>query len=688
MAGEPYKTTNLYEQEPQVLKGITDLLDGFKKSGRSVKRQCKVKGRHTMRTIALLSVILTSCCVALAQAEISIIPKPAKMAVSGGEFTLSAKTAIVADASLAKVLKDALATATGYDLETVASGGDNSVALTLDAKLADKLGDEGYTLSVTKSGVTIQAATEAGSFYGIQTLRQLLPPEIYSSKKVEGVAWTVPCVEITDRPRFEWRGMHLDVARHYMPTDFIRKYIDLMVIHKLNRFHLHLTDDQAWRIEIKKYPELTQKGSSKGARGTDYGKPMFYTQDEMREIVAYAAQRHIIMIPEIEVPGHSGAARGVHREWSGGRALNLQEGTIAAFHDIFKEVMDVFPGPYLHVGGDEVRSNWLDNEADRKVVEKLGLKKSKIQEWLQGRLVEPIRAAKRRPVMWYMDQSWLDAKKRGKQADGKEYPISKDTIVMGWFGPGRSMRAVKAGYDVVMNPMVPTYFDYRNQRDDPVGGGRVNTLDMVYGFDPLPAGTLDEKSAKRILGVQGQLWSESMPSTKVVESKSFPRTCALAEVAWTPQDQRDYAQFTGRMKTHYQRLDVLDVNYYKLKTPMTVIATESLTTDKAGQPQKFEWTISPHLKGAGAYQIMFNTARFNQPIVVKNVQLTCNGKPVFTSDRVANTSRAEGGKRSGIFDFTLPEHKQAGTYALRAEITRIGKGKAYGMELCIRKVSP
>jgi len=175
-----------------------------------------------MRTITLLLAILTCWSGALAQSEISIVPKPVKMTVSGGEFTLSAKTVIVADAALAKVLKDDLSPATGYDLKNATSGGDNSIVVTLEAKLADKIGSEGYTLSVTKRGVTIRAAAEAGAFYGIQTLRQLLPSEIYANKKVESVAWTVPCVEITDRPRFEWRGMHLDVARHYMPTDFIR----------------------------------------------------------------------------------------------------------------------------------------------------------------------------------------------------------------------------------------------------------------------------------------------------------------------------------------------------------------------------------------------------------------------------------------------------------------------------------
>jgi len=632
-------------------------------------------------TALCLAVILPWWSAALAAEELSIIPAPAKVAVSDGTFTLTPKTTLVADAALAAQLKAALEPATGYAFETAAAGKDNSIVLTQDVGLSDTLGDEGYTLSVSTKGVAIRAASEAGLFYGIQTLRQLLPPEIYKAGKVEAVAWTIPCFAITESPRFEWRGMMLDVARHYQPVEFIRKYIDLMAIHKLNRFHLHLTDNEAWRVEIKKYPDLTQKSSSEGKR-LSYGKPTFYTQDELCAIVAYAAQRHIIVIPEIDVPGHSRAAVSASGGKWGGRSLNLQEGTIEAYHDIFTELMEIFPGPYIHVGGDEVGANWLKNEADLKVIEAHGIKKtaSHVQEWLQSRLVEPIRSAKRRPVMWYMDPSWLGKSKRHQE--GKEFPISKDTVVMGWFDPGRSMLAAQAGYDVVMNPMLGTYFDYRTQRDSPIGQGRVNTLDDVYGFDPL-AGVTEEKTARHILGTQGQLWSESMTDPNIVESKSFPRTCALAEVAWTPQDLRDYAQFTGRMKTHYQRLDALKVNYYKLKTPMTVIATETL--EKTGQVTKFEWDISRHLTGAGAYRIMFDTWRFTHLIEVKGVQLTCNGKTVFSSDRVANTTKAEGGKSTGAYDFELPQYDPNGTYVLKTEITRIGKGKPWDMDLCIRK---
>jgi len=284
--------------------------------------------------------------------------------------------------------------------------------------------------------------------------------------------------------------------------------------------------------------------------------------------------------------------------------------------------------------------------------------------------------------MWFMDQSWLDEKKKkGKQVEGKEYPISKDTIVMGWFDPDRSMRAAKAGYDVVMNPMVGTYFDYRNQRDSPIGSGRVNSLDMVYGFDPLPTGTLDEKAAKHILGTQGQLWSESMTSLKIVESKSFPRTCALAEVAWTPQDLRDYKQFTTRMKTHYRRLDVLNVNYYKLKIPMTVVATEQIVK----KPKKFEWPISTHLNGSGTYRVLFDTSRYNHYIEIKNLQLTCNGKPVFTSARIADTRND--GKLAAIYDIKLPEHDPKGSYVLKAEL-KIAHKRDCTMYLCIRKKKP
>ena len=276
----------------------------------------------------------------------------------------------------------------------------------------------------------------------------------------------------------------LDVARHYQPVEFIYKYLDLMAIHKLNRFHLHLTDSKAWRVEIKKYPELALKtahiaGSGKN-RNNNYPKPMYYTQDELREIVAYAAERHIVVIPEIDIPGHSRAAMGVHPEWSCGGDLSLQDVTINAYREIFKELTEVFPGPYIHVGGDEVRAQWLKSPADLKVVEKNHLPKDngKIQEWLQGQITGPMRTAGRRPVMWFMEGRW--------KAD--ESTVSKDTIIMSWFTVEDGLDTAKAGYDVVINPKHPTYFDYRIQRDSPIPCISLNTLKMAYEWDPLPAG--------------------------------------------------------------------------------------------------------------------------------------------------------------------------------------------------------
>ena len=597
---------------------------------------------------------------------ISIIPLPEKIEKTGGTFALTSKTLLVASVPQAKIVDQYLGTATGYHFRISKEGDDNCITLIQDDQLARELGVEGYKLSVTLKGVTIQAAGEAGVFYGLQTLRQLLPAEIYQKKQVEGVAWTIPCVEITDSPRFEWRGMMLDVARHYQPVDFIHKYIDLMAIHKLNRFHLHLTDHNAWRVEIKKYPELTAKGSG--------GK--FYSQKELRDIVLYAAKQHIVVIPEIESPGHSGAALRVHPEWRTGHAVNLQETTIAAFHTIFKEVMEIFPSEYIHVGGDEVWASWLNNEADLQVIDKQGLSKNNlaIQEWLQGRLIEPILAARRRPAMWFMKESW----------DIGESPLSKDTLILGWFGRAESMKAVEAGYDVVMAPMDGTYFDYRTQRDSPVSGIGINTLDNVYNYDPLPAKLANDKTTKRILGVQGQLWSESMPDPNTVESRSFPRTCALAEVAWTPRSQKNYEQFTKRMDKQYQRLEVLGVNYYKLKTPMTVVATESFTV-KRGEKQSFEWPLSSYLnKGAGEYEMMFHVPVWYQSIEASHVQLICNGKVLVAPDWVGDTTK-RGGKINGLFRIKLPHYDPTASYVLKAEVKNLSRRGDCAFEFCLRK---
>ena len=597
---------------------------------------------------------------------ISIIPLPEKIEKTGGTFALTSKTLLVASVAQAKIVDQYLGTATGYHFRISKEGDDNCITLIQDDQLARELGVEGYKLSVTLKGVTIQAAGEAGVFYGLQTLRQLLPAEIYQKKQVEGVAWTIPCVEITDSPRFEWRGMMLDVARHYQPVDFIHKYIDLMAIHKLNRFHLHLTDHNAWRVEIKKYPELTAKGSG--------GK--FYTQKELRDIVLYAAKQHIVVIPEIESPGHSGAALRVHPEWRTGHAVNLQETTIAAFHTIFKEVMEIFPSEYIHVGGDEVWASWLNNEADLKVIDKQGLSKNNlaIQEWLQGRLIEPILAARRRPAMWFMKESWNIA----------ESPLNKDTLILGWFGREESMKAVEAGYDVVMAPMDGTYFDYRTQRDSPVSGIGINTLDNVYNYDPLPAKLANDKTTKRILGVQGQLWGEAFKEPRDVENRGFPRTCALAEVAWTARSQKNYEQFIKRMEKQYQRLEVLEVNYYKLKTPMTVVATESFTV-KRGEKQSFEWPLSSYLnKGAGEYEMMFHVPVWYQGIEASHVQLICNGKVLVAPDWVGDTTK-RGGKINGLFRIKLPHYDPTASYVLKAEVKNLSRRGDCAFEFCLRK---
>src|SRR6266481_2149428 len=324
----------------------------------------------------------------------AIVPRPARMTVRPGAFTLTAATAIVTDRAtrpLGELLADYLLPATGFRLPVRTGGsvpaGAPAISIRLDSALA-RLGDEGYRLDASPSHVAIRAYRAAGAFYGIETLRQLLPPAVFRQAKVDGMAWRIPAVAIEDVPRFAWRGVHLDVARHFMPKEFVKKYIDLAALHKLNRFHWHLTDDQGWRLEIKRYPRLTQVGAWRretliGRKDQDStkwrfdGQPHggFYTQDDVREIVAYARARFVTIVPEIEMPGHSQAAIAAYPEL-GNRGDTLPVWTSwGVDQNVLTEVMGLFPGRWIHIGGDEApKTQWQASALAQGRIRELGLK--------------------------------------------------------------------------------------------------------------------------------------------------------------------------------------------------------------------------------------------------------------------------------------------------------------------------
>lgn len=513
-------------------------------------------------------------------AAINIVPRPVSLSLREGNFQLNSATAILTDdgaRSTAEQLANYLRPATGFDLPIDHSdaGRTNAIELSIDPSLA-KLGEEGYRLLVTPERIEIRAPSAAGAFYGVQTLRQLLPAEIFAASPQSGVAWAVPCVQIEDYPRFAWRGLMLDCSRHFFPKEFVERFIDLLALHKMNSFHWHLTDDQGWRLEIKKYPKLTSIGAWRketlvghaGKEAPKYdGVPYggFYTQQDVREIVAYAAARHVNVVPEIEMPGHSQAAIAAYPELGNTGAqldvwpnwgvdhhtLNVSEKTIIFYQDVLTEVMDLFPSKYIHVGGDECPTDeWQKSPAMQQRMKELSLKNEhELQNYFMHRMDQFIASKGRKMIGW-------DEILEGGLAPG--------AAVMSWRGEKGGIAAAKSGHDAVMAPGAYTYFDHaQSKKNEPLSIGGFLPIDKVYAYEPIPKG-LSDGEAKHILGAQGQLWSEYIPTPQHCEYMAYPRACALAEVDWSPKDSKNYDEFLQRLRVHLQRLAAMHVNYRPL----------------------------------------------------------------------------------------------------------------------------
>jgi hexosaminidase len=524
--------------------------------------------------ITLFAVTLSALSLSCARpTSIAVIPQPVSITPGQGAFALTPETTILsADKSIrneAAQLADSLNASTGFHLHITDLNSDHQIRVILDDSLTH-LGNEGYQLIVTANAAEIRALKPAGVFYGCQTLLQLL------SKTASG-QWQIPCVEIKDYPRFRWRGMHLDVCRHFMPAEFVKKYIDLLAMHKMNTLHWHLTDDQGWRIEIKKYPKLTEVGAWRD--GTKIGHNSapekkydskryggFYTQEQIRDIVAYAKQRHINIVPEIEMPGHCQAAVaaypelgctgkpvGVMQGWGVSEDIyNVREETFQFIENVLTEVMDLFDSPFIHVGGDEVpKIQWKQDAYAQAKMKELGLKnEDQLQSWFIHRIDAFLTKHNRRLIGW-------DEILEGGLAPG--------AAVMSWRGEVGGIEAAKAGHDVVMTPGNYTYFDHyqADPKTEPMAIGGFTTLEKVYHYEPVPA-ALDAGKAKHILGAQGQIWTEYIATPQQVEYMAYPRAIALAEVLWTPKEKKDYAGFIQRLLIHSKRLDSLNVNYCPL----------------------------------------------------------------------------------------------------------------------------
>ena len=505
-------------------------------------------------------------------AGVSIVPNPASFQKMSGVFRLEPETRISVESASEEVLAIAaglaekLRKSTGYPLE-IASGKVQKPKSAIVLKLREDLkalGREGYSLTAAKNGVRIESSEPAGLFYGVQSLYQLLPADIEKEGPVGAKVWTIPCLKISDQPRFSWRGVQLDVARHFFPKDFIKKIIDLAAYHKLNVFHWHLTDDQGWRLEIKKYPRLTDFGAWRKETMDDgriHGG--FYTQDDIREIIAYAKSRYVTVVPEIEMPGHSQAATAAYPELSCtggpfnvGTEWGVMNNVFCAGNDktfefaesVLGEVMDIFPSEFIHVGGDEVpKLRWQNCIKCRERIRAEGLKdENELQSWFIRRIENFLNAKGRRLIGW---------------DEILEGGLAPNATVMSWRGIEGGIAAARSGHDAVMSPTSHCYFDYyQGKFDEPRAIGGFLPTEKVYSYEPVPDG-LKPEEAKHILGAQANLWTEYIAESRHAEYMLFPRLCALAEVVWTPKAKRSMPDFNRRMLAHYDRLAAKDANF-------------------------------------------------------------------------------------------------------------------------------
>ncbi len=493
--------------------------------------------------------------------EGGLVPGPVGMVAGVGEFWLGDRTVLDCPAELAGVAQWLRGV-----LRCPLPAGEGGLRLRVDAAV----GPEAYALACTTDGLEVAGGSPAGVFYGLQTLRQLLPPQ--ALRRGGPTGWDIPAVRITDRPRFGWRGVMLDVARHFMPVADVLRFVDLAAFHKLNVLHLHLTDDQGWRLEVPGWPRLTEVGAWRsetmlGARQHERfdGHPHggFYTADDLREIVAYAAERHVRVVPEVDMPGHMQAAvaayPGLGNEFEGGvrtgwgissHVLDVGDEALDFCRAVLDHLCDLFPSELIGIGGDECPAGeW----AGSPVIAREGLDgPHAVQPWFTARMAEHLAARGRRIYGW-------DEILEGDTPEG--------AVVAAWRGPEPTLIAARRGHQVVSCPDIAVYLDYRQSDDpgEPTPVGTRLTLADVYAFTPVPEG-LTEAERELVLGGQANVWTEHMESARRVDYMTYPRLSAFAEAVWDAPG-RSYESFAARLPEHLARLDALGVNYRPLTGP-------------------------------------------------------------------------------------------------------------------------
>lgn len=577
---------------------------------------------------------------------ISIIPKPNSVIEKDGHFTLDNKTTVVVESKLFQTVAEDfvndIAVPTGFSTPIRETGKKNVIILREDASLAV----EGYRLEVTPKNVIVSASSPAGAFYALQTLRQLMPAEIYADVRVcDPVQWTAQCCVIEDAPRMGYRGMELDVCRYFYPKETVKKFIDMMAMHKQNYLQLHLTEDQAWRIEIKKYPRLTEIGAwrpeTKGFNETGDGirHGGYYTQDDIREIVDYAAHRFVTVIPEIELPGHSSAAIAAYPFLSctpdEPKEVNTQWGikedvfcpspeTFKFLEDVFDEVLELFPSPYYHIGGDECpRTAWRNSDYCKKLASELGLESvDDLQYYFVKHFDKYLREKGKTVIGW------------DEILDGSAV---KSTVVMSYRGHNPAIKAMNNDMKVILCPNRFTYYDYHQSeiRDTKKNHHLFITLRKAYNYNPtlFIGDSLMKVKGDHILGYQACLWGESIPDSRRLEHQTFPREACIAEFCWTDNEQRDFKDFCVRMLKEFKRLDACDIRYSDAF--WDVIVNMSLETDYPREVEleldypyaRIHYTTDGSIPTA-ASPIAPASIMVNKGDVIKAQGFTLDGRPV------------------------------------------------------------
>lgn len=621
----------------------------------------------------------------------SIIPKPLSVTTHTGKFEFNPTTPIYyhpqAQAPIS-IFTAQLASSTGIKAKISPLHNQKQGIFFMVSDTLRSLGEEGYRIRVTPTALSVYAKTGAGIFNATQTIRQLLPAQI-EGKTNGKVSWSIPCGEIMDRPRYGWRGYMQDVSRTFYGLDVMKKYMDVMALYKLNVLHLHLTDDQGWRIEIKKYPLLTSTKTTTFDKSTNQPaeRSGFYTQDQIRELVKYAAQRNITIIPEIDVPGHSWPTvlaypeLGVNQNrkpdfvfpfldswshWGNQFTPNTLDPTNEKVYqfldDVFTELAGLFPAAYIHFGGDEVRHVLWEKEPHvQAFMKEKSLKNTnELQSYFVQRISTIIKRKGKKPIGW--NDILSDAKN-----------LTKETAIMSWLGDEAIADAAKNGFYAVATPTDPFYFDITQaDRNDgtmsDLAYGNINSLEKIYNYEPETG--LNEAEGKFILGVQANQWTAITQDLKDMNVQNFPRLLALAEIGWIPKGNRNLDGFKKRLANNLKRLDLLKIDYYK---PGGYISGTWEAKQIAGEYQPLSWDVTQKTYANGRITAGFFYTKGANFIEIRKVELLQNGKVIAQDEHtgIADKFRGTHKVKTFLYHLELHHYDPKAKYELRAEVKGI-----------------